>query len=377
MNNKTNIVLAILIMIATIGIGTSTPNYLSAYNALNGKSSCAVCHVDELPELGIRNEYGSIFENKSNHVSDPISVLKDMPMAYTWARIPIPPACNEYLISYNVIYNGGSCETCHVGKPRMLNIYGSLFKDQLEYNPSNPDRALLIIGRSNTPNPPTYCWNNNGGYDLCTTTTPSIDCWENGGLCSTITPTVMVISSPTETLTSAPTDKMPPPPTSAPTLSIPPPTHDWNSPQYINDQVHREVFEYTIDYLLIINPSMFVHYNGSTISIENNNKHNITIKYMFDGVSPTSINIKDENIVMQINNTGLIEITCSNHVNEYVNIKIVEIPMLTATPTGGPTTTLTSLPIVIPPPPVPELSPLILTLAGLLGLFLLTRFGKK
>lgn len=112
-------------------------------------------------------------------------------------------------------------------------------------------------------------------YEMPRSSTPTpapSDCWENGGLCSTITPTVTVVT-PTINVTSSPTETL----TSTPTVTIT---------------------------------------EGPTVTI-----------------------------------------------------------------TSQPTTTLTvpptSTPIVTPPPPVPELSPLILTLVGLSGLFLVTRFGKK
>jgi hypothetical protein len=62
-------------------------------------------------------------------------------------------------------------------------------------------------------------------------------------------------------------------------------------------------------------------FEGARIGINNNDQHNLTIKYLYDDGQTKSVNIGSQKMFTVVDN-GTIEVTCSNHFQEYMQIKV-------------------------------------------------------
>ena len=77
MNNKRVAILLFVTIVILAGISTSFAKveYLGSLAQVYGTGSCDTCHVDG-PKDGPRTAYGTLFENQTNHVEDPVAALK-------------------------------------------------------------------------------------------------------------------------------------------------------------------------------------------------------------------------------------------------------------------------------------------------------------
>ncbi len=77
MNRNTVLELILIVSVASIWIsgGLALPQYLDAYNTtFNTNASCGICHVNPAGG-GPRTPYGMLFENQTNHATDPSAAL--------------------------------------------------------------------------------------------------------------------------------------------------------------------------------------------------------------------------------------------------------------------------------------------------------------
>lgn len=74
--NKTLSVAMLLTLVIIAGIPESfaTAQYAKNLTAVYGDGSCGICHVKPTGG-GVRNQYGMLFENQSNHATDPSAAL--------------------------------------------------------------------------------------------------------------------------------------------------------------------------------------------------------------------------------------------------------------------------------------------------------------
>jgi beta-glucanase (GH16 family) len=70
---KRKLILIILIIFIGTHIAASIPEYLTSLQSVYGGGSCATCHMSS--GGGSRNSYGTLFENRPNHASDPVTAL--------------------------------------------------------------------------------------------------------------------------------------------------------------------------------------------------------------------------------------------------------------------------------------------------------------
>lgn len=62
-------------------------------------------------------------------------------------------------------------------------------------------------------------------------------------------------------------------------------------------------------------------FEGVTIGINNDDNHNLTIRYLYDDGTTKSVNIGSQKMFTVVDN-GTIEVTCANHFQEYMQIKL-------------------------------------------------------
>jgi hypothetical protein len=77
MNRNTVLELILIVSVASIWISgvLAYPQYLDAYNTtFSTNASCSICHVNPAGG-GTLNSYGMLFQNQTNHASDPSAAL--------------------------------------------------------------------------------------------------------------------------------------------------------------------------------------------------------------------------------------------------------------------------------------------------------------
>ncbi len=111
-----NIVLELflIVSIALVWIpGTSAlPQYLDAYNStFSTNASCGICHVNPA-DGGPRNAYGMLFENQTNHATNPSAALQ--------AIGPAPVTTPEAITTANSTATAISTETPIATAPLLI-----------------------------------------------------------------------------------------------------------------------------------------------------------------------------------------------------------------------------------------------------------------
>jgi hypothetical protein len=81
------------------------------------------------------------------------------------------------------------------------------------------------------------------------------------------------------------------------------------------DQAKGHMTEFGVDYYFT---GVF---EGATIGINNDGRHNLTIRYIYENGETKSVNIGRQKMFTVVQN-GTIEVTCANHFFEYMQIKI-------------------------------------------------------
>ncbi len=83
MNRDTVLELILIVAVASIWISgaSALPQYLDAYNTtFSTNASCGICHVNPAGG-GPRTAYGMLFENQTNHATDPSAALQTIGQA--------------------------------------------------------------------------------------------------------------------------------------------------------------------------------------------------------------------------------------------------------------------------------------------------------
>ena len=87
------------------------------------------------------------------------------------------------------------------------------------------------------------------------------------------------------------------------------------------DEQIDPMLEFNVDHLENYKVTAF---QGTMLHIDNNDKHNITLRYLYDKIPEISMNIEGDDMFAPLDFIGRIEVNCENHAEEYGEITILE-----------------------------------------------------